>query len=258
MTENSKPQQSEADRNKLSAVMLGRRRMDKNMFLPMPVTIIGTTIDDRPNFMTAGWVARVNAEPARIGVSISRDHATADAIIKNGSFSVCVPGHDILSRVDQCGVISGRDFDKSALFSHFYGVLKDVPMIVECPVCMECSLHETLSGESNYFFIGNIEAVHADPKCLSGESTLDPEMAGFIILTMPDNRYWSLGMEIGRAWSIGKSRPLPPVLGDISDDESIPLDESVPNGGPASGGTSADSQIRKRETRQDEEFFDEA
>ncbi|PKK88351.1 MAG: flavin reductase family protein [Candidatus Wallbacteria bacterium HGW-Wallbacteria-1] len=241
MTEFNK---TDREKRENSAVMLGRRRLGKNIFLPMPVTLIGTKIGDQVNFMTAGWVSRVNAEPPRIGVAVNRTHISADAILETGKFSICLPGHDYLGKVDQCGVLSGRDFDKSEIFTTFYGVLGDVPMALECPVCIECTLHETVKGESNYFFIGNIEAVHADPNCLSGQATVDPEMAGFIMLTMPDNRYWNLGMEIGRAWSLGKQIPLPPALGNVDDSDQIPHDSSIEN--------SIDNSLENRD------FYDEA
>lgn len=43
-------------------------QLDKNFFIPMPVTLIGSMYKGKPNFMAAGWVSRVNANPPQIGI----------------------------------------------------------------------------------------------------------------------------------------------------------------------------------------------
>jgi flavin reductase (DIM6/NTAB) family NADH-FMN oxidoreductase RutF len=42
-------------------------KIDNNVFIPMPVTLVGCLLKGRANFMTAGWVSRVNANPPWIG-----------------------------------------------------------------------------------------------------------------------------------------------------------------------------------------------
>jgi len=178
-------------------------RIDSNVFIPMPVTLVGSLYQGRPNFMAAGWVSRVNANPPRIGVGIGRSHATADAIIENSSFSVCFPKPTELAKTDYCGIATGRRADKSSLFTLFYGDLKTAPMIDEASLNLECALVQTVEGPSNFFFIGDIKGAYASRECLENDR-IDPLKAGYILLTMPDNTYWSLGENLGRAWSMGK------------------------------------------------------
>ena len=47
---------------------------------PMPVTLLGTLVDGRPNFMALGWVTRVNANPPTIGCGVGRHHHTVRGI----------------------------------------------------------------------------------------------------------------------------------------------------------------------------------
>ncbi|MFW9901839.1 MAG: flavin reductase, partial [Candidatus Thorarchaeota archaeon] len=51
---------------------------------------------------------------------------------------------------------SGRDIDKSSMFDNFYGELKTAPMIRECPVNIECEVHEILDYERNEGIIGRV------------------------------------------------------------------------------------------------------
>ena len=93
--------------------------------------------------------------------------------------------------------------DKSKLFTLFYGDIKSAPMIEECPLCLECELTNTVEGKSNYFFIGEIKGVFADDACLQ-DGNIDPVKADYLLLTMPDKHYWSLGEKLGEAWKDGK------------------------------------------------------
>lgn len=63
---------------------------------------------------------------------------------------------------DRCGLISGRDVDKSEWFDVFYGGLETAPMISECPVSLECRVIETVSLGHMSVFIGEIVEVYAD------------------------------------------------------------------------------------------------
>ena len=178
-------------------------KIDNNVFIPMPVTLVGCLLKSKANFMTAGWVSRVNASPPWIGVGINRAHATPAGIIENNSFSVCFPMRKDIVKVDYCGLVSGKSVDKSSLFTLFYGDLKTAPMIEEASLNLECELVQTITGPSNFFFIGEIKGAYASGPCLEN-GRLNPAKAGFLLLTMPDNTYWSLGESAGRAWNIGK------------------------------------------------------
>ena len=178
-------------------------KIDNNVFVPMPVTLVGCLIKGKANFMAAGWVSRVNANPPWIGVGIQRSHATAEGILENNSFSMCFPNRSDIAKTDYCGMVSGRTVDKSSLFTLFYGDLETAPMIDEASLNLECSLVKTIEGPSNYFFVGEIKGAYASQGCLEN-GRINPVKADYLLLTMPDNTYWSLGESVGQAWSIGK------------------------------------------------------
>ncbi|MCZ7665285.1 MAG: reverse transcriptase domain-containing protein [Thermoleophilia bacterium] len=110
---------------------------------------------------------------------------------------------DLVAAVGYCGLVSGHDQDKSGLFEVFFGELPHAPMIAACPLTIACRLERTFDLSSEWLFIGEIAAAYADEECLTGGQP-DPRKADPILLTMPDNRYWSLGEVVGVAWSIGE------------------------------------------------------
>ncbi|MEN6472731.1 MAG: flavin reductase family protein [Syntrophaceae bacterium] len=177
-------------------------KIDTNVFIPMPVSLVGCMLGGKANFMAAGWVTRVNAKPPWIGIGIGRVHATAEGILENRSFSVCFPNRAKLIETDYCGIVSGKKVDKSAVFTPFWGDLKTAPMIQEASLNLECALVQTVEGPTNLFFIGEIKAAYAPEGCLE-HGHVNPRKADFMALTMPDNTYWSLGENLGQAWHIG-------------------------------------------------------
>jgi flavin reductase (DIM6/NTAB) family NADH-FMN oxidoreductase RutF len=175
-----------------------------NVFVyPMPVTLLGSTVAKKPNFMTLGWVSRVNANPPLIGCGVGNHHYTPQGIMENKTFSINFPSADMAVITDHCGLVSGKNDDKAALFDIFYGELKTAPMIRECPLSLECRLMNSVKNATNTFYIGEIIASYCDEKCLT-DGKPDIKKMNPLLLTMPDNRYWTVGEYAGDAWSIGK------------------------------------------------------
>lgn len=178
-------------------------QINPNVFLPMPVVLVGTVVEGRANFMTVGGTSRVNANPPMIAVGINRSHATHAGILENETFSVNVPHAGMVEKTDYCGLFSGKDTDKSRVFDLYSGGLPGAPMIRDCPLAMECRLVQTVALPTNTLFIGEIVGAYAEEDCLA-KGRPEMEQIDPLILTMPDNRYWSLGECAGDAWGAGK------------------------------------------------------
>jgi flavin reductase (DIM6/NTAB) family NADH-FMN oxidoreductase RutF len=175
-----------------------------NAFIyPMPVVLVGTQVDGKANFMTVGWVSRVNFKPPLLAVAINHAHHTAKGIQQTETFSVNIPNEEMLDVTDFCGLVSGRSTDKSGLFEVFYGATETAPMIVECPLNIECKLVQTVDLPTNHLFIGEIVEAFSESLYLKDGKPDIKAMKPFV-LTMPDNGYWAIGDRLGEAWSTGK------------------------------------------------------
>jgi len=181
-----------------------KHSLGSNVFLyPMPVVLVGAQVDGRPNFMTVGWVSRVNFKPPLLAIAVNHAHHTAGGIRQSGTFSVNIPSADMMEATDYCGLVSGRNTDKSSLFEVFHGATGTAPMIVQCPLNIECRLVQTVDLPSNHLFIGEIVDAYAEPRFLT-DGRPDIKIMNPFVLTMPDNAYWAVGERLGQAWSAGK------------------------------------------------------
>ena len=177
--------------------------IDTNAFVyPMPMVIVGSVVDGRVNFMAVGWVTRVNFKPPMIGIALG-PHFTNRGIEERREFSVNIPGIPLLEKTDYCGLVSGGKTDKSGLFDVHYGILQAAPLIRECPLSMACRLHETVKLPFNTFYIGEIVEAFSEERYLTDGKPDIGKIRPFT-LTMPDNGYWGVGEQVGRAWSAGK------------------------------------------------------
>jgi len=139
-----------------------------------------------------------------IGVTLNKAHYTNGGIHATGAFSVNIPSIRLMEKVDYCGLVSGKNTDKSELFTVVRGQITGAPMIDECPVCMECKVAQVVDLPTNEVFIGEIVGAYADADCCT-DGKPDIEKIRPFTLTMPDNRYWEVGAAAGKAWDIGKN-----------------------------------------------------
>jgi len=177
----------------------------KNLFcLPWTQTILGTHLGGKPNFMALDWLTRANYDPPMLGICVNKNNATHGAIIDTGEFSVNVPSVEMIEITDYVGLVSGKRVDKSALFQVFYGELRAAPMIIDCPITIECKVTETVNLPSNAFFIGQIINIYSEEEFLT-DGKPDVKKINPFLLTMPDNRFWAVGECVGKAWDAGKA-----------------------------------------------------
>ncbi|HRW93464.1 MAG TPA: flavin reductase family protein [Thermotogota bacterium] len=169
---------------------------------PMPVVIIGTQTDGKVDFMTAAWAIQLEYNPPMVGVVLSKNHKTSENIRGHGWFSLNIPTREQVKETDYVGIVSGREKNKAAVFPVFYGERKDVPMIENCGLSMECRLVQTVEISGDPFFIGKIEGMYSAPHFLTDGK---PDFAKFqpFVFSTAEGSYWSLGENIGKAWKIG-------------------------------------------------------
>jgi len=185
--------------------MSERINIGANAFiLPEPQAILGTMLDGRPNFMAVAWLTRLNYQPCLMGVAVNRNHASHQAITETRQFSVNVPSTDMVAVTDYVGLVSGKRADKSGLFTVDFGELAHAPLIRECPLAMEFELAHTLHLPTNTLFVGELKAAWTEERFLT-DGYPDVEKVRPFTLTMPDNRYWAVGAQVGRAWHDGKA-----------------------------------------------------
>jgi flavin reductase (DIM6/NTAB) family NADH-FMN oxidoreductase RutF len=170
---------------------------------PMPCSIVGANVVGKANYLTVAWFSMVNPDPPYLAVAMNKAHYTNSGIKTNGAFSINIPSVDMVEKTDYCGMVSGRKFDKAAIFETFYGKLETAPMIKEFPFNAECRLVQTVDLPAEELFIGEIIMAYCDESCLT-KDVPDLNKINPFILSMSDKKYRGLGQNVGAAWEIGK------------------------------------------------------
>ena len=173
----------------------------KNYLGPMPVTLVGANVGGKPNFIAIAFVGTMDY--SHISIASGKMHYTNPGIKENGTFSVNLPSMDLVKEADYCGIVSGKKVDKSQVFEVFYGKLETAPMIVECPINLECRLVQTVDMPGHDVFVGEIVETYADEGCLAGDKVDFAEVRPFFYVNY-SNDYWDLGKVFAQAFSIGK------------------------------------------------------
>ena len=173
----------------------------KNSLYPLPTTLVGVHVDGKPNYSAIAHVGVMAMH--HISISMNKRHYSNAGIVANACFSVNLPSVDLMRETDYCGLVSGADVDKSALFTTFYGELPAAPLIAECPVNMACELVRTLDMQTHDVFVGRVVQTFCTERFLS-EGKLDLAKVQPLLFAMPDRSYWTIGERAGKAWDAGK------------------------------------------------------
>jgi flavin reductase (DIM6/NTAB) family NADH-FMN oxidoreductase RutF len=178
---------------------------NKSFIYPYPVTVLGSNVHGKPNFMTLAFVGIVNTNPGMIALGCGKRHYTNAGIKENMTFSVNIPSTEMVEIIDYIGCTSGDKVDKSGLFKVFYGKSRTAPMVEECPLCLECKTLKILDlGGIDDIIIGEIIESYCDEKCLTN-GLPDINKLNPFLLSMYENKYFAVGEYLGNAWGIGQN-----------------------------------------------------
>ena len=116
----------------------------------MPAVLVGANVDGKPNFMTAAWAGVACMEPPMVSVAINKARHTEKGIIESKEFSLNIPAAKDAAETDLCGLISGKNNDKSTVFEVFHGKRAGVPMIRSFPI----NIDPIVYSSAMYYRIG--------------------------------------------------------------------------------------------------------
>ena len=72
----------------------------QTLLFPMPAVLVGATVDQKPNFMTAAWCGIAASKPPAISVGLQKVRHTLKGIIEQKTFSINVPSAKLAKQVD--------------------------------------------------------------------------------------------------------------------------------------------------------------
>jgi flavin reductase (DIM6/NTAB) family NADH-FMN oxidoreductase RutF len=181
----------------------------QNVLYPTPTVLVGVHVNGKPNFITIAHIGIINYGRATgrtelVSVSLTKGRYSNAGILENRAFSVNIPSQDLIEATDYCGVASGRSADKASLFTLFYGEVPAAPMIEECPLNMECRLHDVYDTGTHDVCIGEVVATYAREGALTNGK---PDLAKVrpLLFDMSSGKYWSVGGPLADCWKVARN-----------------------------------------------------
>lgn len=167
---------------------------------PFPAMIVGAMMNEKPTYTTVGAGGCACLDPI-LCVSLKNSHYITEGITHTGYFSVNIPSTGLVKEMDFCGIASGKNVDKSALFTSFFDTAGQAPMIEACPLNFLCQVCDSKEIRGFTMFFGDIVAAFAHEDCMI-QGQPDPIKTDPII--MMGFSYCSLEAIIGRPFAEGK------------------------------------------------------
>ena len=166
---------------------------------PVPVVLVGCGDKKRwkYNLITVAWCGTVASDPPQLAISVRKERYSFAPIAEMGEFTVNLPDVTMVTALDHCGVVSGRDADKFALhqLTAVPGSRVAAPTVGESPLSMECKVVKTLDLGSHTMFVGEILAVQVSAELIDAGGKFDVERAKLVAYA--HGHYFELGRCLG-------------------------------------------------------------
>ncbi len=141
-------------------------------FFPTPSALLTFLAPDgRPRGIPVGWVGIVCSRPSRLSLSFQCRGGLECEFLPEGNFAVNLPTDVQLAQTDFLQRLADESFDilHEPTLSLTQGEVAGVPLIVECPVQVECRKGSVQSRFDHYVVSGEVACVHLGERCFGPE-----------------------------------------------------------------------------------------
>jgi flavin reductase (DIM6/NTAB) family NADH-FMN oxidoreductase RutF len=170
-----------------------------NVLSPVPAVLVscGATRGWKSNLITIAWTGNVCSEPPLLSISVRPERYSHEIIETTREFVVNVPSLGQAKALDWCGVVSGRNEDKfaGAGLTPAPALKVGCPIVLECPLNIECRVRKSLQLGSHTMFLAEVVAVQVSAALIDSKGLLRLEKGG--LLAFAHGRYFALGRCIG-------------------------------------------------------------
>ena len=180
----------------------------KTLVYPTPAWVIGSYDQNgKPNIMTVAWGGVCNSKPPQITISLRKATYSYGCIMERKAYTINHLPEQYVAAVDYCGMASGRSADKfkETGLTPVGSSVVDAPYIAEANLVIECQLSQAIEVGLHTMFIGEIVDVKADQEVLDASNVPDPLKLLPIIYATGAQRYYGLGRDLGKGYSVGKT-----------------------------------------------------
>ena len=127
------------------------------------------------NALAVGYAGNCSYDPPMVMVGIVPSRYSHHMIKETGEFVVNLVPESLREKYAYLGSTSRKDEDKLSKSEMKYekGVKVNAPILLNCPVNIECTVVDSIITGSHEMFIGKVEYVHADENLVDNEGNID-------------------------------------------------------------------------------------
>lgn len=167
------------------------------LLAPVPPALVTCGTMEQPNVLTVAWTGIVCTHPAMTYISVRPQRHSFGLIQKSGEFVINLPTSAMAKAVDFCGMKTGAKMNKieRCHLGLLEGETVSAPILVDCPVSLECRVTEEKPLGSHVMFLAEITAVRIEERFLDSKGKLNLQQAG--LLAYAHGEYFALGRKCG-------------------------------------------------------------
>jgi flavin reductase (DIM6/NTAB) family NADH-FMN oxidoreductase RutF len=140
--------------------------------------------DGKNNALVVVYACNCSYDPPMVMVGVVPSRFSHGIIKETGAFVANLVPESMRAAFDYLGSHSGRDGDKLAALGLRLGegLKVNAPILLDCPVSIECSVVDSIRTGSHEMFVGKVEYVHADAELVDEEGKVDWSRIDFLRL----------------------------------------------------------------------------
>lgn len=168
------------------------------LLAPVPPVMVSCGTVEKPNIITIGWTGLINTIPPKTYISVRPSRFSYDIIKESGEFAINLTPVSLVKEADWCGIHTGRKVDKFAKCKLTPDAANEIsaPLIMECPISLECKVFDIISLGSHDMFLADIVAVDVAPGLIDKNGRLCIERAH--LAAFAHGEYFELGKSLGK------------------------------------------------------------
>jgi len=156
--------------------MIKKEANKKSAIQPLPKVLVSCRgLDGEENVLAVAYCGICSYDPPMVMVGIVPSRYSYKLIKESGCFVVNLVSKDYQETFDYLGKNSKKDGDKLKVkkVQLDNGKVVNAPILVDCPVSIECTIVDSIVTGSHEMFIGKIEYVHAKEDLVDEEGNVD-------------------------------------------------------------------------------------
>lgn len=127
------------------------------------------------NALAVGYAGNCSYDPPMVMVGIVPSRHSYNMIKETGVFVVNLVSEEQREQYAYLGSHSGRDGDKLKALGMKVGegVKVNAPLLLDCPVSIECKVVDSIMTGSHEMFVGKVEYIHSKEELINENGTVD-------------------------------------------------------------------------------------